>query len=77
MYIKLQSEEPEGKRILYRPSDRLKDNIKMYLKGTVCEGLIKLAQGRIQYRAVVNTVMNLWVIKGEVLLGQLSDYEFM
>jgi hypothetical protein len=41
MYIKLQSEEPEGKRILRRPSGIWEDNIKMYLKGTVAQDRIK------------------------------------
>jgi hypothetical protein len=39
------------------------DNIKMDLKETGCGGMdwIDLAQDREQWRALVNTVMRLWV----------------
>jgi hypothetical protein len=39
------------------------DNIKMDLREIGCSGMdwIDLAQGRDQLRALVNTVMNLWV----------------
>jgi hypothetical protein len=51
--------KPEGKRPLGRPRRRWKDNIKMDLRdGAKC---IQLAQGWVQLRAFVNTVMNLRV----------------
>jgi hypothetical protein len=55
---------PEGnKRSLRRPRRRRKGNIKMYLNGIRWEGVewIHLAQGRHQWWALVNTVINLWV----------------
>jgi hypothetical protein len=54
---------PEGKRPLGRPRRRWEDNIKMDLReiGIGGANLIQLAQGRIQWRPFVNTVMNLWV----------------
>jgi hypothetical protein len=52
---------PEGKRPLGRPRRRWEDNIKMNLKETGIDGAnwIRLAQDRVQWRAFVNTVMNL------------------
>jgi hypothetical protein len=54
---------PEGKRPLERPRRRWVDNIKMDLReiGWDCMDWIELAQDRDQWRALVNTVMNLWV----------------
>jgi transcription termination factor 2 len=54
---------PEGKRLLGRPRRRWKDNIKMDLRETGIHGAnwIRLAQYRVQWRAFVNTVMNLQV----------------
>jgi hypothetical protein len=54
---------PEGKRPLERPMCRWEDNIKMDLRviGINGEKGIQLAQDRIQWRAFVNTVMNLQV----------------
>jgi hypothetical protein len=56
-------EGPEGKRPLGRPRRRWVDNIKMDLRETGCDGMdwIELAQDRDQWRALVNTVMNLRV----------------
>jgi hypothetical protein len=55
--------KPEGKRPLGRPRRRWLDNIKMYLREIGWDGVdwIELAQGRDQWRALVNTVMNLRV----------------
>jgi hypothetical protein len=54
---------PEGKRPLGRPRRRWKNNIKMDLREIGLDGAIwiQLAQDRVQWRACVNTVMNLRV----------------
>jgi hypothetical protein len=51
----------EGKRPLGRPRRRGEDNIKMDLReiGIAGESWIRLAQDRVQWRAFVNTIMNL------------------
>jgi hypothetical protein len=51
---------PEGKRPLGRPRCRWEDNIKLDLRetGTEVVNWIRLAQDRVQWRAFVNTVMN-------------------
>jgi hypothetical protein len=53
--------KPEGKRPLGRYRRRWEDNIKMDLRDTGLGGMdwIDLAQDRDQWRALVNTVMNL------------------
>jgi hypothetical protein len=53
--------KPEGKRPLGRPRRRWEDNIKMDLGEIEWDGRdwIKLGQDRDQWRALVNTVMNL------------------
>jgi transcription termination factor 2 len=53
----------EGKRPLGRPRRRWKDNIKMDLgeKGIKGANWIQLAQDSVQWRAFVNTVMDLRV----------------
>jgi hypothetical protein len=55
--------KPEGKRPLGRPIHRWLDNIKMDLReiGWGSMGWIDLAQEMDQWRAFVNTVMNLRV----------------
>jgi hypothetical protein len=55
--------KPEGKRSLGRPRRRWVDNIKMDLREIGWESIdwIELAQVRDQWRALVNTVMNLQV----------------
>jgi hypothetical protein len=55
--------EPEGKRPLGRPRRRWEDNIKMDLRETGWGGVdwIDFAQERDQWRALVNTVINLRV----------------
>jgi hypothetical protein len=54
---------PEGRRPLGRPRRRWEDNIKMYLREIWIDGAnwIQLDQDRLQWRAFVNTLMNLWV----------------
>jgi hypothetical protein len=53
--------KPEGKRPLGRPRHRWEDNIKMELQEVGCGGmdLIKLAQDRDSWQALVTAVMNL------------------
>jgi hypothetical protein len=55
--------KPEGKGSLGRPRRRLVDDIKMDLIEIGWNGMdwIELAQDRDQWRALVNTVMNLQV----------------
>jgi hypothetical protein len=54
---------PEGKRPLGRPRRRWEDNIKIDLRELGVDGAnwIQLAQDSLQWRAFVNTVMNLRV----------------
>jgi hypothetical protein len=54
---------PQGKRPLGTPRNRWEDNTKMDLREIGIEGAnwIQLAQDRVQWRACVNTVMNLRV----------------
>jgi hypothetical protein len=53
--------KPGGKRALGRPRRRWVDNIKMDLREIEWDGMdwIDLAQDRDQWRALVNTVINL------------------
>jgi hypothetical protein len=55
--------KPEGKRLLGRPRRRWEDNIRIDLRELGWGGMdwIDLAQDRDQWRALVNTVINLWV----------------
>jgi hypothetical protein len=55
--------KPEGKRPLGRPRHRWMDDIKMCLLeiGLNVVDWIGLAQDRYRWRALVNSVMNLWV----------------
>jgi hypothetical protein len=55
--------KPEGKRPLGRSGHRWEDNIKMAVREIGWGGMdwIDLAQDRDQWRALVNTVMNLLV----------------
>jgi hypothetical protein len=54
---------PEGYRPLGRPRRRWEDNIKMDLREIGIDGTkwFRLVQDRVQWRAFVNTVMNLRV----------------
>jgi hypothetical protein len=54
---------PKGKRPLGRPRRRWEDNIKMDLSEKEIDGAnwIQLAQDKVQWRAFVNTMMNLRV----------------
>jgi hypothetical protein len=54
---------PEGRRPLGRPRRRWEDNIKLDLRkiGFGDVNWIHWAQDRDRWRALVNTVMNLWV----------------
>jgi hypothetical protein len=65
--------KPEGKRPLGRPRRRWVDNIKMDFGETRWDGMdwIDLAQDRDQWRALVNTAMNLQVSQnaGKFLSG--------
>jgi hypothetical protein len=55
--------KPEGKRPLGRPTRRWVDNIKMDLREIGCDGVdwMDMAHDRDQWRAIVNTALNLRV----------------
>jgi hypothetical protein len=55
--------KPKGKRPLGRPRRRWVDNIKMDLGEVGCGdvGWIGLTQDRNRWRALVNSVLNLWI----------------
>jgi hypothetical protein len=55
--------KPEGKRLLGRPRRRWVDNIKIDLREIGWDGMdwIYVAEDRDQWRALVNTVLNLRV----------------
>jgi hypothetical protein len=57
-------EKIEGKRLLGRPRRRWVDNIKIDVIQIVWDDVdwIDLAQDRVQWRALVNTVMNIRVL---------------
>ena len=56
--------KPEGRRPRGRPRRRWEDNIKMDLQEMRCWVMdwVDLAQDRNRWRALVNAVMNLWVL---------------
>jgi hypothetical protein len=53
----------KGKRPLGRPRHRWEDNIKLDRREMGIDGAnwIQLAQGRVQWQAFVNMVMDLWI----------------
>jgi hypothetical protein len=55
--------KPEGRRQLGRPRHRWEDDIRLYLEEVMWDVVdwIHVAQDRHQWRAVVDTVMNLRV----------------
>jgi hypothetical protein len=61
MHIRILVGKSEGKRLLGTPRSRWVDNIKVDLRVTGWGGMywINLAQDRDQWRALVNTVINL------------------
>jgi hypothetical protein len=68
--------KPEAKRLLGRPRGRWQDNIKLDLReiGIDWANWIRLAQYRVQWRAFVNTVMNLRVpYRKQDTFDRLSD----
>jgi hypothetical protein len=68
----------EGKRPLGRPRRRWDDNIKMDLTGIGIDGAnwIRLTEDRVQWRACVNTVMNLGgSIRKQDFFDTLSDIQ--
>jgi hypothetical protein len=56
--------KPEGKRLRGRPRRRWEDGVGMDLREIGLGGvdLIRLAQDRDQWQAVVSAAMNLWVL---------------
>jgi hypothetical protein len=68
--------KPEGKRPLGRPRCRWEDNIRMYLREIGWGGMdrIDLAEDRDQWRALVNTVMN---IKCRTILEWLRNWRLL
>jgi hypothetical protein len=60
--LTIDNEKPEGKRPLVRPRRRWEDNLRWDLWEIGDEGdWILLAQDRVRWRALVNSVMNLRV----------------
>jgi hypothetical protein len=55
--------KPKGKKPLGRPRHKWMDNIKMDLRELGWDGMewIDLVQDMDQWRALLNTVLNLWV----------------
>jgi hypothetical protein len=55
--------KPDGRRQLGRPRRRWEDNIKIDIQSVRWVGMdwIDLTQDMDRWRALVNTVMNLWV----------------
>jgi hypothetical protein len=69
---------PDGKSPLGRPTRRWVDNIKMDFREIGWDGLdwIDLYQDRNQWRALVNTAMNIWIVAGsQEGLNSVSECE--
>jgi hypothetical protein len=66
---------PEGKRPLGRSRRRWEDNIKLDLRevGIDAANWIQLTRNRVQWRVLVNTVMNLRVLQRKDFFDKLSD----
>jgi hypothetical protein len=67
---------PEGRRPLGRPKRMWENNIKLDLREIRMDGAywFQLAQDRVQWRASVNTVMNLRVpYRNQYFFDKLSD----
>jgi hypothetical protein len=60
MHIKCVTTKSEGKGPLLRSGSTGKDNIKMHMKETGCEGVhwIQVIEGTIELQALVNTKTN-------------------
>jgi hypothetical protein len=70
---------PEGKRPLGRPRGRWENNIKLDLRETGIDraNWIQLAQDRVQWRAFVNTVMNIRFPQiNKIFFDKLIDNQF-
>jgi hypothetical protein len=68
-------ERPEGKRPVERPRRRWEVNIMMDLReiGIDKANWIQVAQDGVQWRALVNMVMNHRVPQERILFGKLSE----
>jgi hypothetical protein len=71
--------KPEGKRPLGRPRRRWVDIIKIDLREIEWDGMdwIDMAQSRDQWRALVNTVLNLRVSQNAGNFLRIGDYSRM
>jgi hypothetical protein len=69
---------PEGKRPLGGPRRRWEDNNKMDLGEIGIDGAnwIWLTQDRVQWRAFLNTVVNLRIPQERIFFDKLSDNQF-
>jgi hypothetical protein len=56
--------KPEGRRSLGRPRHRWEDSVKIHLQEVGYEVVdwIEVAEDRNRWRALVNAVMNVWVL---------------
>jgi hypothetical protein len=69
----------EGKRPLGRPKSRWVDNIKIDFRDIGGDGVdwIDMTQDRNQWRALVNTVLNLQVPRNTGILEWLHNWRFL
>jgi hypothetical protein len=63
----------------WRPRHKGEENVKMDLRGLGCKGVhwIEVTWDRIQWWAVVRTVMNLHFCKSRTFPDQLNNYEVL